>query len=99
MIARIEVDLVNRKITVVWELLQTAKQIVLAPEHLTEHDDFDVFSAAQIAIGALEQDSPPFRFVHGDRVEVWEILNAAEPRLLATAAVSVTPIMCGISDP
>ena len=44
MIVRIEVDLVNRKITVIWELFQTAKQIALAPERLTERDDFDVFS-------------------------------------------------------
>jgi hypothetical protein len=33
--------------------------------------------------------------VDGDTVEVWQILNDGDPRLLATAAVNVTPLLCG----
>jgi hypothetical protein len=91
---RIEVDLVKRKVTVVWELLQIKKEVAFALEHLSDNDGLDVFSAAQAVIEALEQDDPPFRFVDGDRVEVWQILNDGDPRLLATAAVSVTPLLC-----
>ena len=43
---------------------------------------------------ALEQDDRPYRFVDGDTVEVWQILNDGELRLLATAAVTVTPLIC-----
>lgn len=89
-IVRIEVDLVNRKITAVWELLQIAKQMAFALEHSSGDDDSEVFSAAQTAIEALEKEDPPLRFVDGDTVEVWQILNDGELRLLATAAVSAT---------
>ena len=68
--------------------------MVFAPEHLSGNDDLDVFSAAQMAIKALEQDNRPYRFVDGDTVEIWQILNNGELRLLATAAVTVTPLIC-----
>jgi hypothetical protein len=91
---RIDVDLVSRKITAVWELFQVAKEMAFAPDHLSGNDDLDVFSAAQMAIKALEQDNRPYRFVDGDTVEIWQILNNGELRLLATAAVTVTPLIC-----
>jgi hypothetical protein len=91
---RIEVDLVKRKVTVVWEIVQIKKEVAFALEHLSDHNGLDVFSAAQAAIEALEQDDPQFRFVDGDTVEVWQILNDGDPRFLATAAVSVTPLLC-----
>ena len=47
---RIDVDLVSRKITAVWELLQVAKQMAFAPEQLSGNDELDVLSAAQMAI-------------------------------------------------
>ena len=94
-IVRIEVDLASWKITAVWERLQVPKQMAFALEHLSGDDDLDVFSAAQKIIQRLESDDPPFRFVHGDTVEVWQILNDGEPRLLATAAVTVTSLICG----
>ena len=50
----------------------------------------DVLSVARTAIKALEEDDQPYRFVDGDTVEVWQILNDGELRLLAMAAVSVT---------
>ena len=88
-IVRIDVDLVGRKITAVWELLQVAKQMAFALEHLSGNDELDVFSAARTAIKALEEDDRPYRFVDGDTVEVWQIQKDGELRLLATAAVSV----------
>lgn len=94
-IVRIEVDLASWKITTVWEGLQIAKQTAFALEHLSGDDDLDVFSAAQKTIQRLERDDPPFRFVHGDTVEVWRILNDGEPKLLATASVVVTLPICG----
>ena len=87
---RIAVDLVNRRITAVWELLQVSKQMVFSLKCLSGNDDLDVLSAARTAIKALEEDDQPYRFVDGDTVEVWQILNDGEPRLLAMAAVSVT---------
>jgi len=93
---KIEVDLVKRKVTVVWELLQIKKEVAFALEHLSDDDGLDVFSAVQSTIEALEENDPPFRFVDGDTVEVWQILNDGGPRLLATAAVSVTPLLCSV---
>ena len=90
--------MVNRRITAVWESLQITKEAAFVPEDLSENDVLDVFSAAQTAIEALEQADPPLRFVDGDTVEVWQILNDGEPRLLATAAVSVTPLLCSECD-
>lgn len=87
-IVRVEVDLANRKVTVEWELLQTGKELAFGLEHLYDNDGLEVFSIAQTAIGLLEQDEPPCQFVDGDTVEVWQILDG-EPRLLATATVSV----------
>ena len=91
---RIEVDLVKRKVTVLWELLQIKKEVTFALEHQSDSDGRDVFCAAQAVIASLEQGDPPFRFVDRDTVEVWQILNDGDPRLLATAAVSVTPLLC-----
>lgn len=93
-IVRIEVTLINRSITAVWESLQIAKQMPFALEQLSGNDDLDVFSAAETAIETLEQADPPLRFVDGDTVEVWQILNDGELRLFAMATVRVTSLMC-----
>ena len=72
--------------------------MAFAPDHLSGNDDLDVFSAAQMAIKALEQDNRPYRFVDGDTVEVWQILNDGELRLLATAALSGVVLMAGAAS-
>lgn len=87
---RIEVDLVSRRITAVWELLHVSKQMAFSLRCLSGNNDLDVLSVARTAIKALEEDDQPYRFVDGDTVEVWQILNDGELRLLAMAAVSVT---------
>jgi hypothetical protein len=46
---RIEVDLVNRKITATWELLQITKEAAFPLEHLSGDDFFDVLSAASLS--------------------------------------------------
>jgi hypothetical protein len=92
-IVRIEVDLVNRKVTAVWESLQIAKQMPFALDRMSGNSDSDVFSSAQVAICALEKADPPFRFVDGDTVEVWA-LEDGDARLVAVAAVAVAPLFC-----
>lgn len=92
---RIQVDLVSRKITAVWELLQIAKPLAFSLQRFSRNDDLDVFAAAQIAKTGIERDDPPFRFVDGDRLEVWQILSDGEIRLVATAVVSVTSLYVG----
>jgi hypothetical protein len=81
---RIEVDLVNRTITAVWELLRVSKQMAFSLKCLSGNDDLDVLSAARTTTKALEEDDQPYRFVDSDTVEVWQILNDGELRLLAT---------------
>jgi hypothetical protein len=89
---RIEVDLVSRKITAVWELLQITKPMAFSLQRFSGNDDLDVFAAAKIAQTAIERDNPPFRFVDGERLEVWQILSDGEIRLVATAVVSVASL-------
>ena len=86
---RIEVELLKGRITAVWRILQTQKEVVFPMTILSGDDVRDVLSIAQTAIAALEKEDPPFRFMDGDSVEVWHILNDGEPGRLATATVSV----------
>jgi len=49
-----------------------------------------VYEARHI-IEALKQVEPPQRFIDGDRVEIWQVVEEGENRLLGSLQINVTP--------
>ena len=91
---RIEVDLVKQRITVVWEILNTTKEIPFPSDEDSLDDVSNVLWLAHTAIEALEQCDPPERFVDGDTIQIWQATEAGRV-LVAKVEVSVTPPLCG----
>jgi hypothetical protein len=60
-------------------------------EDVTGNDVDDVVYAARHIIEALKQVNPPQRFVDGDWVEIWQVVEEGENRLLGSLQIHVTP--------
>jgi hypothetical protein len=90
---RIEIDLVERRITAVWEILKTTKEIPFLSDEDSSDDASNAIWVAHTAIEVLEQCAPPERFVDGDTIQIWQATEAGKVRV-ASVEVSVTPVLC-----
>lgn len=88
---KIEVNIRKRTITTVWEMLRGSMDFQFPEEDMTGNDVDDVVYAARHIIEALKQVNPPQRFVDGDRVEIWQVVEEGENRLLGSLQIHVTP--------
>ena len=90
-IIKIEVNIRKRTITTVLEMLHCSMDFQFPEEDVTGNDVDDVVYAARHIIEALKQVNPPQRFVDGDRVEIWQVVEEGENRLLGSLQINVTP--------
>ena len=90
-IIKIEVNIRKRTITTVWEMLHCSMDFQFPEEDVTGNDVDDVVYAARHIIEALKQVNLPQRFVDGDRVEIWQVVEEGENRLLGSLQINVTP--------
>jgi hypothetical protein len=90
---RIEIDLINQRITVVWEILKTTKEIPFSVDQDSGDDVSNVLWVAHTAIEALEDCDAPEHFVDGDVIEIWQTTEVGKTPV-AKVEVSVTPLIC-----
>ena len=88
---KIEVNIPKRTITTVWEMLHCSMDFQFPEEDVTGNDVDDVVYAARHIIEAIKQVNPPQRFVDGDRVEIWQVVEEGGNRLLGSLQIHVTP--------
>jgi hypothetical protein len=88
---KIEVNIPKRTITTVWEMLRGSMEFQFPEEDVTGNDLDDVVYEARHVIEALKRVDPPKQFVDGDRVEIWQVVDEGENRLLGSLQIHVTP--------
>ena len=81
---RIEVNIVSRTITTVWEMVQRVMEFDFPEEHLTGNDLDDVIHEAWDMVEALKIVDPPKRLIDGDKVEIWQVVPEGGNNLLAS---------------
>jgi hypothetical protein len=90
---RIEIDLVERRITAVWEILKTTKEIPFPSDENSSDDASNVLWFAHTAIDVLEQFDPPEQLMDGDTIQIWRATEAGRVRV-AEVEVSVSSLIC-----
>jgi hypothetical protein len=88
---RIEVNILERTIRIVWAMVGWSRERSIPEEHITGDDLDDVLSQARFAFEALKHVDPPKQFVRGDRVEIWQIIPEGERRLLGSTDIETSP--------
>jgi len=88
---RIEVNLHERTIRVVWAMVGKSWQRSFPEEHITGNDIADVDFQARFAFEALKHVDPPKQFVRGDHVEIWHTIPDGEKKLIGTTDIEFTP--------
>jgi hypothetical protein len=87
---RIEIDLIEQRLTVVWEVLKIKKEIPFP----ASREFADAMLLAYTAIKTLEKCNSTERFfVDGDMIQIWQVTEAGRV-LVAEVEVSVKPLMC-----
>jgi hypothetical protein len=90
---RIEIDLIKRRITVVWEILNTTKEIPFPSDKESLDDASNVLWVAHTAIEVLEQCDPPERLVDGDTIQICHATEVGRVRV-AEVEVSISSLIC-----
>lgn len=86
---RIEVNLGDRTMTVVWTMADKFSQKSCEELMLTGDETQDINCVARHAIEGLRRCDPPMRCVDGDSIEVWKVVTEVERTLLFTEEVNV----------